>query len=155
MDRILFLLLIFLTARITFAQIPAPKGWVNDYENILNESQEKELDSIITGYYKKTKREISIVTSSNILPYDRVSEFCLDLFHSWGIGHERENGLLIFVSAKLHEAHITAGTNTKKVLTPPLCRSIIEVKMVPHLKEKKYFLGIKSGLMEIMRKWKN
>ena len=134
--------------------LPKPKGWVSDFENILNEAQKRDLTLIIENFEKKTGNEIAVVTVDSIGPYTDFMKYAVDLGSFWGIGKkDKNNGALIVVSKKLRKVRILTGLGTEKILTNEICAQIINQSMVPDFKAGNYYLGIKSGLQDLIRRW--
>ena len=134
--------------------LPLPKGHVNDFENDFTASEIFILDSVITEFEKQTTNQIAIVTVSTIAPYDSVNQFTTDLGNYWGVGDKKKNnGLMIVFSKARREVWLGTGTGTEKILTDVVCKQIIDVYMLPRFKEMKYFEGMRSGLMECIKRW--
>ena len=73
------------------SNLPQPKGFVNDFENLLTDRQEEYLDSLITDYEKQTKIEIAIVTiDSSMTSAEKFDKYTLELANYWG---SRKKGL--------------------------------------------------------------
>lgn len=52
---------------------------INDYDNIFNSTQIKELSDILYDYNIKTTRQIVVVIIENIKPYSNIQKFTTDL----------------------------------------------------------------------------
>ena len=91
--------------------MPKPKGWVNDFENILTIEEEKTLDSLIADYEKRTTIEISIVTIPiSATDKERFDELTLHIAKTWGVGKKgNDNGILIGISMILYSLLKTDG----------------------------------------------
>src|SRR5688572_11547238 len=68
-------------------QVPPPRGWINDFANILTDLEIKKLDSIIGRYEKNTTIEIAVVTlDSTYTSANEFDNYSLVLAMNWGIG---------------------------------------------------------------------
>jgi uncharacterized protein len=135
--------------------LPKSVGFVNDFENILNEAEEKTLDSIIKEFKAQTTNEIAIVTIDNINPYTSIGDFTTDLGNYWGVGDvDKNNGLIIVVSKKSRIVWLGSGLGTEKVLTNTILGHIVDEAMIPRFKDGKYFGGILDGVLASIREWK-
>ena len=137
-------------------KFPDSQGSINDFENIFNDHQIKELTTIIKKFEKETSNEIAIVTIQSITPYTDFMKYSVDLANYWGIGKkDKNNGLLISVSKKLREVRISTGDETEKKLNDETCKKIIDTKMIPEFKTGNYYKGIKNGLLELIYQWRH
>lgn len=125
---------------------------VNDFEKLLSNEQILDLEILINDYRIKTKREIVIVSVDSINPYTEISSYSVDLSNYLGIGRDG-NGLTIVVSKKLRQVFIATGNQTEKILTDERCQKIIDKQMIPNFKSDKYYDGLKSGLLELIKLW--
>ena len=126
--------------------------FVNDYEKILTNEQILDLEILINDYRIKTKREIVIVSIDSIKPYTEISSYCVDLSNYLGIGKDG-NGLTIVFSKKLRQIFICTGNQTEKIITNKRCQKIIDELIIPNFKSDKYYEGLKSGLIELIKIW--
>jgi len=134
---------------------PKPVGYVNDFENILSETEKSELEKLIMEYEKSTTKEIVIVTIDSTFSFNDIHRFSTELANEWGVGKmDKNNGLTIVVSKKLRKAAISTGYGTEKILTDPICKKVLVSIMVPEFKKEEFYIGIKKGLDELIDKWK-
>ena len=134
---------------------PKPTGYVNDFENILTDAEEKELTTLIKELESQTSDQISIVTLTSLEPYDNIDDYSLDLANYWGIGQkDKNNGILIAIGKELRKIRIQNGFGIEKRLTDAETKRIIDEVMVPEFKNDKYFEGIKKGVEAIIQELK-
>jgi uncharacterized protein len=127
---------------------------IGDYENILTEMQKNEIDSIIKVFGKETSNQIALVSIDSLGPYKSLMEFTTDLGNYWGVGQkEKNNGLVITISKKMHQVWIGTGYGTEKILSDTAISHIIDSLMIPYFKQGKFFEGIKSGMLGCIDKW--
>lgn len=137
------------------AVFPQPVGYVNDFENILTEQEEKELTAIIKKHEAQTTDQIAIVTLTSLEPYDNIDDYSLDLANYWGVGQkEKNNGVLIALGKDLREIRIQNGYGIEKRLTDTETKIIIDEIMIPYLKKDQYFEGLKKGIEAIIEELK-
>lgn len=131
-------------------------NWVFDKEEVLSETDEDALNVIITQFEKETSNEIVIVTTPDIGDHEKMVFYAVEFGERYGVGKkDKDNGLIIVFSASLRETFIATGLGTEKLLTDPICKEIVDKKMVPEFKEGNYFEGILNGLNECIRVWKD
>jgi len=126
-------------AEITF---PNPTGYVNDYENLIDNDQELELK--LSSFKEETGIEFTIVTVSDF-GGTYLEDYANKLFNTWGIGDsEKNDGLLLLVSSNQRESRIEIGYGLEGRLTDSKSGRIQDEYMIPYFKEEKYSEGINS-----------
>lgn len=134
---------------------PNSIGYVNDFENILTQEEEKELTALIKQLESQTSDQISVVTLTNIEPYDNINDYSLDLANYWGVGQkDKDNGILIALGKELRKIRIQNGFGIEKRLTDLETKRIIDEIMTPRFKEDQYFEGLKLGIEAISEELK-
>ncbi len=135
-------------------KFPKPIGFVNDFEKILSTDQLNNLNELVSDYEKKTSNQITIVTIDSFSPYEEIGTYAKELGNEWGVGQkDKNNGLIILLSSKLHSSFISTGLSTQKIITDSICKSIVENSMVPEFKNAAFYEGLKKGTEEIIKIW--
>jgi uncharacterized protein len=131
---------------------PKPNGWVNDYENLFSESEEKTLDSLISDFERKTSNEIVIISvDSTILQNEKLDSFALHFANYWGVGKkDKNNGILFCISSQQRKIRIENGLGIEKVLTNEKTKEIMDKNIIPYYKKMEYYKGTLEGLYAIM-----
>ncbi len=138
------------TERIPRKHLPKEVGWVNDFADLLNEQQEKQLFDKIAAYEEATSNEIAVVTLETIEPYQDLTTYCKDLGNFWGVGKKDvDNGVLLVVLPKQRQMHILPGLGLRETLTTAECQQIIDEQIAPKFKDQQYFEGIGAGVEAI------
>jgi len=136
-------------------KFPESVGYINDFENILTDQEERELTAIIKEHESKTGDQISIVTLTSLEPYDNIEDYSLDLANYWGVGQkEKDNGILIALGKGLRKIRIQNGYGIEKRLTDFETKKIIDEVMIPDFKNDNYFEGLKKGVEAIIEELK-
>lgn len=115
--------------------------FINDYANLLKDSEQKSLEKRLTIYHDSTGIPLVVVTIPTIGNADSKG-FSASLLQAWRIGHsDKNNGILIFISADstARYAQVTVGEGLAGVLPDSLCKSIADVHLVPLLKQGRYY----------------
>lgn len=130
--------------------IPAPKGYVNDFGNLLSPQAEKSLDQQLTQFEKKTSHEIVVATIPDLQGIT-IEDFAVQLFEQWKIGKEgTDNGALLLVSAKEREVRIEVGYGLEPVITDGDAGNIIRTIVVPEFKVGNYDAGVTKAAQSLM-----
>ena len=154
---ILFFALV-VTATGVLAQIPErpqPERLVNDFANVLSDSEQQNMESALAQFSRKTSTQIVVVTVPDLEGYDR-ADYAQRLGEKWGVGQkENDNGLVVLVKPKVGnsrgEVFIATGYGLEGVLPDAILNStIVNEEMIPRFKENDYYGGLAAGLNVIM-----
>jgi uncharacterized protein len=134
-----------------WTELPSPKGWVNDFENIFTKEQVKTLDSLISEYEKRTTTEITVITiPTSATDKDRFDELTLHIANSWGVGKkEKNNGILIGISKGHRTIRIQNGLGIEKLITDNQTKQVIDQIIIPNFKANDFYKGVFNGIQEI------
>ena len=148
------LVLLFLFEKNFAQKIPAPKGWVNDFEHLLTSREEQTLDSLLALFEKQTTNQLALVTlDSNFTTAAAFDDFIISLHNSWGVGLKgKNNGIVVGISAQLRRIRISNGEGIIARLSDAETARIIDEIMIPEFKKGAYFTGIQNGLIAIIAK---
>lgn len=138
--------------QIFWDSLPQPVGYVNDYENLYTDKQEKTLDSLIRDFEKRTTIQIAVVTfDTTMTTPDSLDALTLRIAKAWGVGQkDKNNGVVIGISEGYRQMRIQNGYGIEKVLTDAETKQIIDTAFIPSYREAKYFEGTFQGLQTLM-----
>lgn len=117
-----------------------PDGLLSDITveniNMMTQRLEQDLDVemavVVIGCYDTTKTDIS--------------NFAINLFNRWGIGHSEKNtGILVLLVSDTRDIRILTGAGMENVLTDEMCGKILDDN-IPYIVEE----GFDSGIMHII-----
>lgn len=135
-----------------FSHLPASAGLVNDFENILDEREEKLLDQHVARINSSTPFEVVIVTSDTLGPFEDIISYATALGNKWSIGDEgQNNGVVILVSSKLGQAAIAPGNEVEDIFNDKVTSRIMDERMFPHFMRSDFYAGLERALREIDR----
>jgi uncharacterized protein len=132
--------------------LPQPKGYVNDYENIYSTEEKATLDSLIADFEQTTTIQIVLVTiDTSMIAKDSLDEFTLRIGNAWGVGQkEKNNGIVIGISRGYRKMRIQNGYGIQSILTDEETKKIIDTSFIPGFREGKYYEGTMNGLKNLM-----
>lgn len=132
--------------------LPKPTGWTNDYEEIFNDNEEQQLDSVISAFEKETSAQICIVTLDTIsTSKEKFDALALHIANVWGVGQkDKNNGVTICISKGHRRIRICNGLGIEKILSDKDTKEIIENDFIPKFKEGEYFQGTFNGLVALV-----
>jgi uncharacterized protein len=112
---------------------PQPKGYVNDFANVIDVQSGERLTALCTELDQKTHAQVAVVTIQS-LNGDSLEHYATSLFNKWGIGHKDDNrGILILLALSDHESRIAIGRGFEALLPNDRVARISDA-MVPDLK---------------------
>lgn len=142
----LFLLsLVLITGPLYGQKIPAAKGFVNDYSNILSGSQASQLNALLNHYAETSANEIAIAIID--LPQDEILEqYTLAIAEAWGVGGKaNDNGILIAVFPNAREMRIEVGYGLEGAVPDIIAQEVIDNYMRPAFRANDYYTGLRDA----------
>jgi len=142
----------------SFAQIPerpVPPRLVNDFANVLTESERQFIEDTLVRFDRATSTQIVVVTVPDLQGNDP-GDFAFQLGEKWGVGQKgTNNGIVILVKPKQGnskgQVFIATGYGLEGVLPDAIVNStVIDYEMIPYFKENNYYKGLSSGIKVIM-----
>jgi uncharacterized protein len=136
-------LLIALTATLTAGadtatlDYPKPKGYVNDFGNVIDANSTDRLNALCTELDQKTHAQVAIVTIESLRGAP-IEHYATSLFNKWGIGHKDDNrGILILLALSDRKSRIEIGRGFEALFPNERVAKIV-AEMVPDLKQQHY-----------------
>lgn len=140
------LLVIFLLSFSADAEIKIPSPttykYVNDYSNVINPNELKNIISIGKELEDKTGAQAVIVAldSTNNVP---IEEYAINLFRSWGIGQKgKDNGLLILLAINDRAWRVEVGRGLEGAIPDALTNRIMDSIGKPAFIKGQYGKGL-------------
>ncbi|WP_297869830.1 YgcG family protein, partial [uncultured Flavobacterium sp.] len=146
----LFLFVLALSGLMAHAQFDIPKKpsfqtSVYDYADVLNPTEEKELENKLIRYSDSTTTQIVVITIDDLKGED-IGILTPKWGHEWGIGQEKEdNGILILLSKNDREIWIAPGYGVEDRLTAGINGELIRNIIIPEFKAGSYYNGLDKG----------
>jgi uncharacterized protein len=132
-------------------EMPNPPRLVNDYADMLSESEEEMLEQKLLGYEDTTSTQITIVTRKNLGNYD-ASSYAFELGKKWGIGQKgKNNGVLILVSLEDRHSFIATGYGLEGVLPDAYVSRISDEYLKPNLKNGQYYQAFDQTTTQLFK----
>lgn len=127
-----------------------PQGYINDDANLLNASDEEEVNWLLEELEQKTTAQVAVVTVATTEP-ETIEGYAVKLFEKWGIGKKgKDNGVLFLIASQDRRLRIETGYGLEGALPDVLCHQIIENLVVPAFKAGEYSKGITAGVQAIV-----
>jgi uncharacterized protein len=122
--------------------LPAYKGHVNDYANVLSAAQIKELDERLFAYEDSTSSQIAVVlepSANGLAAIDRA----MFLARGWGVGQKNNNnGILLYIAINDRKFFTVTADQMQDKLGASRLGQIENDFLVPNLRNKDYYNAI-------------
>ncbi len=123
---------------------------VVDTAGILTSDQTAILIIKLKEHEAKTTNQIVVVILKDLGGYE-ISEYGYQLGRHWKIGQKnKNNGVLLIVSKDDRKVRIEVGYGLEGVLPDARAHDIIQNKIIPAFKQKKFYEGINQGIDSII-----
>jgi uncharacterized membrane protein YgcG len=94
-----------------------PKGYVNDFANIIPDEREAVIENKLADFEKVTTMEIAVVTTPSLDGRD-VEGWSIELARAWGVGKKgNDNGILFTIAPNERTYRIETGYGVEPFLT--------------------------------------
>ncbi len=133
------------------AAFPAPKGFVNDFANVISQGTQAKLEGMLEAFEKSTSNEVAVVTLPS-LDGEPVENVAVSLFEKWGIGKKgKDNGVLFLVAPNERKMRIEVGYGLEGAINDALAGRILDEAVVPRFKAGDLDSGIAAGTLTIVK----
>jgi uncharacterized protein len=155
MKKLLILVFIlsgmYANAQFTIPDKPSFQTSVYDYADVLNPSEEKELESKLIRYSDSTSTQIVVISVEDLKGED-IGILTPKWAQKWGIGQEKEdNGILILLSKKDRKIWIAPGYGVEERLTAGINGELTRNIIIPEFKAGSYYSGLDKGADAIFK----
>lgn len=131
-------------------QKPNPPRLVNDFAGVLVQSEVQELEKKLVAYSDSTSNQVAIVLINTTGNYD-ISELSLKILRDWGIGTEKNNGIVIMVAKDDRRARIEVGYGLEGAVPDAIAWGIVDKILKPAFREDHYYQGLDEAVDKIMQ----
>ncbi len=138
---VLALFILTFVTHVSALDVPALKGRVNDYANMLTPGEVADLEEKLELEEKETSNQIVILTISS-LEGEVLEDFSIRVADQWKIGQKgKDNGVIILVAKDEKKLRIEVGRGLEGALTDLMSGRIIET-MKPEFRAGRYYDGL-------------
>lgn len=136
---------------LTIFPILHPVGYLNDFSNLLSQTQKEKIEKRLIEIEKETTNEIVVLIIKS-LEGRNIEEYANLIFNTWKIGKKgKDNGVLIFIAFEDRQIRIEVGYGLESILTDSICGRIIRDVMAPQFRKNDYYNGIKEAIETIYK----
>jgi uncharacterized protein len=145
----MLLLTVLLVTPVFALEVPALKGRVNDYGNILKKQEIVNLENRLAQYESETTNQIVILTIPS-LQGQPIEDFSIKVGDAWKIGQKnKDNGVIWVICPQDRNRKIEVGKGLQGKLTDLVAGRILR-ETKTYFRSRNYYDGINVGLDKIM-----
>ena len=120
---------------------PTNEFFVNDFANVLTESDETEIFSKAENLYNACKAQVVVVTV-NSLDGEEIEDYSIGLAREWGIGDkDKDSGILLLLSVGDREVRIEVGSGLEGALPDSKTGRILDTYGMEHFRNNERTYG--------------
>ena len=134
------------------ADLPMPQHYVEDYANVINDSDERSLNGVLQELEQKTGVQYIVLTvlSTGGLP---IEQFSIELAEKWKLGQKgKDNGMLFVLAKNDRKWRVEVGYGLEGFVTDPYCGRVGREVLVPYLRKGDYSRGIYEANLQIVQR---
>lgn len=145
------IILAAITVSVLYAQpnFPQLSGRVVDEVGVLDKGQNAALSQKLESIEKNSGAQVVVVILKTLDGYE-IADYGYRLGRHWGIGQKgANNGVLLIYAPREKKIRIEVGYGLEGKLTDAMSHKILDVAVVPKIKQKDIFGGLDAGVSEI------
>jgi len=134
------------------ADLPMPRNHVEDYANVINDSEEHSLNGVLKELEQKTGAQYIVLTvlSTGGLP---IEQFSIELAEKWKLGQKgKDDGMLFVFAAKEKQARFEVGYGLEGFITDQYTNRVGRNVLVPYIEEGNTSRGIYETNLQITQR---
>jgi uncharacterized protein len=125
--------------------VPALRGHVNDYANLLPADAAQQLDARLIAFEAKTAHQFALLTVPT-LDGTPIEEFAIKVAEAWKLGDKRsDDGLILVIAAQDHKMRIEVGYGLEGVIPDAIAARVTREVMRPAFQRNDYPYGIQAA----------
>jgi uncharacterized protein len=134
------------------ANLPMPTSYVEDYANVINDTDEQSMNAVFKELEQKTGVQYIVLTvkSTGGLP---IEQFSIELAEKWKLGQkDKDNGMLFTLALNDRRWRFEVGYGLEGYITDQFCGRVGRQTLVPLLQKGQISRGIYLANMRIVQK---
>lgn len=145
------ILLLGVAALADAREVPALRGRVNDYAELLDPGAERQIEAVLAELERTDSTQIVVLTIPS-LEGDSLEEFSIRVADRWRIGQKgADNGAVLLIALKERKIRIEVGYGLEGRLTDLTTGRIIRDVIAPQFKMGRPREGISNGVEAMIR----
>lgn len=126
-----------------------PRGFVNDFANVIPSAQERQLEQMLVSLERQTGAEVAVVTLTS-LDGGQIDDFAVRLYERWKLGKAgKDNGVLLLAAINDRKARIEVGYGLEGAIPDGRAGEILRTDVFPAFKRGQYGDGLIAAASSI------
>lgn len=143
------ILVLLLSAIAAALDVPALRGRVNDYANVLQPNQAQSLEAQLAQLERDTGHQVAVLTIPTLNGED-LEGFSIRVAESWKIGKKGfDNGAILLVAVKDRRLRLEVGYGLEGVMPDAIAKRVTADYIVPYFRRQDYGGGIVAGITAV------
>lgn len=131
-------------------ELPAFKGLVNDYANVLPPERAAALEAKLAEHQRRTNQQFALLTVPS-LNGEAIEPYAVDVFKQWQIGDKkRDDGLLLVLAPNDRKVKIEVGYGLEGVIPDAIAARVIRDVMAPAFRQNDYAGGVDAAFTALI-----
>ena len=131
------------------AKVPALRGRVNDYANVISSHDEQEMNNYLAAVEQKTGAQVAVLTVPSLQGED-IASYAFKVCEEWQLGKNgKDNGALLLLAMEERDLRLEVGYGLEDKLTDVKCGLILRTVIIPEFREGSYSSGLLKGVKNI------
>ncbi len=132
-------------------EVPAYRGYVNDYAGMLSAETVAQLERGLADFDRTDSTQVAILTIPS-LEGGALEDFSIKVVEKWGVGSKgKDNGVLLLVARDDRKVRIEVGRGLEGVLTDLISGRIVAQVITPAFKAGQIDQGVMAGTAAIIQ----
>jgi uncharacterized protein len=129
--------------------LPMPSHYVEDYANVINDTDERSLNGILQELEQKTGAQYIVLTVDTTGDLT-IEQFSIELAEKWKLGQKgKDNGMLFVLAKNDRKWRFEVGYGLEGFVTDLYCSRIGREVLVPYLQKGDFSQGIYRANLQI------
>ena len=132
------------------ADVPALKGYVNDYANMMSPAVRTKLTNELKEFERTDSTQVVILTIPSLEGL-AIEDYSIKVAEAWKVGQKgRDNGILFIVASQERKMRIEVGRGLEGKLTDLTAGRIIDLVVKPRFKRGDFNGGFVAGVAALI-----
>lgn len=134
-------------------QIPVLRAPVMDEADLLNESEEADLNQVAYEIHAHQGPQVTILTLNDLQGFE-IEDFSIRVVEKWQLGtKEKDNGLLVIIARAEKKMRIEVGNGIEGEITDYEANQYINQILKPAFREGQFHTGLRLVLQDVAKKF--
>lgn len=153
MMKVLVLIVLFLIAPVSGAEVPVPpfRSYVTDLTGTISAGDTARLEQKLVAFEQKKGSQVAVLIVPTTLP-ETIEQFSIRVVDAWKPGRKKvDDGVLLLVAKEDRTVRIEVGYGLEGALPDAIAKRIIEETIIPGFRRGDFAGAIDAGVERILR----